>query len=366
MSKYRDAGRTRWRIRVNMHGRFFVIASGTSDEALATAYDAMLTGLVQRGLTATVEDIANRRVPLSLVYEEVSERGFTGLPARLADRLTQRDLRPDVERWAAELRRRGAPIESTIAAYVRGVHRLLGSPGPVTARDVNAATVNARLAGLPSARKAAVGFRLFWRWALRQGTVTDRGLLADIESPPNGKPRDRWLTEARMHELLAHVPEKYRDGLTLAYATGIESSVLLGLTVEDVDPVRRLIFAKGTKTKARKRQVQVASFAWDALARMLATAPERRGYLLPRVRRERLSAVHRAAAEAIGEHGLTLHDARHSWAVRLLRAGTPVAVVAAQAGHANGVLILSTYGLHIPSAADLGSWEQVATAHGAG
>jgi integrase len=55
---------------------------------------------------------------------------------------------------------------------------------------------------------------------------------------------------------------------------------------------------------------------------------------------------------------LTLHQARHHYAVTHLRAGVPVAVVQAQLGHSTPMLTLSTYGAFIPTGADREKWER--------
>jgi integrase len=56
-----------------------------------------------------------------------------------------------------------------------------------------------------------------------------------------------------------------------------------------------------------------------------------------------------------------MKNARHHWAVRMLRSGAPVAVVQRQLGHATAKLTLDTYGQFLPLGADRDRWEQVAT-----
>jgi len=51
-----------------------------------------------------------------------------------------------------------------------------------------------------------------------------------------------------------------------------------------------------------------------------------------------------------------------SLATRKARAGTPIAIIQAQLGHASPVLTLSIYGRFLPSAADREAWEAKATA----
>lgn len=78
--------------------------------------------------------------------------------------------------------------------------------------------------------------------------------------------------------------------------------------------------------------------------------------------------IHAEACDALVGRGLarykgyTMRDHRHTYAVRAIKAGTPVPVVASQLGHANGALVLKVYGKHIPDEADRAHWESIATA----
>jgi integrase len=56
-----------------------------------------------------------------------------------------------------------------------------------------------------------------------------------------------------------------------------------------------------------------------------------------------------------------LRYSRHHWAVRALRAGTPVAVVQRQLGHSSPSVTLDVYGPFLPDAADRAKWEHAAT-----
>lgn len=47
-----------------------------------------------------------------------------------------------------------------------------------------------------------------------------------------------------------------------------------------------------------------------------------------------------------------LKNARHHWAVRMLRGGAPVRVVQAQLGHSTATLTLDTYGRWMPASDD--------------
>jgi integrase len=60
-----------------------------------------------------------------------------------------------------------------------------------------------------------------------------------------------------------------------------------------------------------------------------------------------------------------MRDARHTWAVRAIRAGMPVELVARQMGHVDGTLVLKVYGRFVPKQAERQRWEEVAAARDA-
>ncbi len=54
--------------------------------------------------------------------------------------------------------------------------------------------------------------------------------------------------------------------------------------------------------------------------------------------------AHRERFRALGLLGYRLHDARHHWAVRMVRAGMPLELVARQFGHVDVVMVARVYG----------------------
>src|SRR5687768_12724017 len=58
-----------------------------------------------------------------------------------------------------------------------------------------------------------------------------------------------------------------------------------------------------------------------------------------------------------------LRDHRHTWAVRAVRAGWPLELVARQLRHADGTLAVRVYARHVPKRREFDHWEQVATEH---
>ena len=161
----------------------------------------------------------------------------------------------------------------------------------------------------------------------------------------------------------------------LLYRTGIEISVALSLTRADVNPPTREVRAPGTKTSTGDRIARVADWAWPMLwdfAQPMLPATR----LFPETRdRWTASDWHR---HTVGEgtkdtHGRVIHEglklrqrlpmknARHHWAVRRLRSGSPIHVVQRQLGHESAKLALDVYGAFVPAGADRDRAEKNAT-----
>ena len=156
-----------------------------------------------------------------------------------------------------------------------------------------------------------------------------------------------------MKRIVEAQPDPARRALVaLLYGTATEVSVALRLTRADVDPATNEIRAAGTKTHTRDRMARVADWAWPifwAYAKdHLPTARLWRETLT----RFTVSDWHRATVKALELPAYPLKNARHHWAVRMLRNRAPIHVVQAQLGHSSAKLTLDTYGVFIPGAED--------------
>lgn len=355
---YCDAGRVTYRCKVKLHGAYVRIPTGTSNETLARAYDATLTACLAHGLTQVVEDVQRKRVPLSLVHQELTQHGVSQLPQRLADRARTTDLRALIPVWAAECQKRGAPAPGTVKQYQVCLERLTMGRGSLLSHDLTPGWVNTRLSETENARKAYSALRVWCKWLVRRGVIPG-GLLDGVQPPPVPKAREDFLEEGDIPRLIAATAPEGQDAVALAYGTGIEASVLAELTGADVNPTTRVIRARGTKTKSRDRFVRCADWCWPTVERLLAERGT--GRLFPGLTRWTLSDHHRDAAKAIGRDGLRLHDARRAWAVRLVKAGTPLNVVAMQLGHGSTAMVSKTYGRYVPAIEEMDRWERRAS-----
>lgn len=278
----------------------------TSDGPHRAAVERFLRALrVERGLAAAT--VAAYRRDLARYASFLAERGIGDLDAVLAEDLEV------FAGWLRTLRRPdGRPlaprtVARTIVA-VRGLHRFRhgeeGAPADPAA-DLPAAGVGR---GLPR--------------ALAPGDV-----VRLLDAPPTS------------------TPEGLRDraALELLYGAGLRISEVVGLDVDDVDPVERTVRVLGKGD--RERIVPFGVPAAEAVAAWLtrgrpARAPQgpallvnRRGGRLTRQGLWGAIAAHARAAD-LGAH-VTPHTLRHSFATHLLDGGADVREVQELLGHAS-------------------------------
>ena len=164
--------------------------------------------------------------------------------------------------------------------------------------------------------------------------------------------------------LVEAVPPRYRALVILAAGTGMRQGEALGLTVDRIDFLRRVVrvdqqllsvpgresFLAPPKTAASVRTIPLPQVVIDALAAHLAAYPPSAAGLVfttgtgAPVRRSSFGDVWRAAVKAAGAPpGTGIHQLRHYYASLLIRHGESVKVVQARLGHASASQTLDTY-----------------------
>ncbi len=104
---------------------------------------------------------------------------------------------------------------------------------------------------------------------------------------------------------------------------------------------------------------ELREWAWPYIERHV-------GLLLPNallfdgISRWTASDVHRATCKRLEIEDYRLHDGRHTFAVRAIRAGASFEFVAQQLGHANTVMVVRVYGRFKPTEEEVRSWERIA------
>ena len=260
---------------------------------------------------------------------------------------------------------------NTLSSYRRDLRRYLDylatGPSPCTSLDaVTPATVAGFLAHLragspehpplssSSAARAVVAVRGLHRFALRDGLVTSDP-AASVRPP--AAPR-RLPKAVAVDDVEALIDAAGFDGTPLAvrdralvellYGTGARISEAVGLDVDDVDLVEKVVILRGKGGK--QRLVPLGSFAAkavdDYLVRVrpgLAVLGRGTPKLLLNSRGGSLSrqsawTVLRTAAERAGvggTAGISPHTLRHSFATHLVERGADVRTVQELLGHAS-------------------------------
>lgn len=382
MTAYIPTGRTIHRVKVpRVSGAPFECSTGTRDPNTARKMEAMLADLGPKELRAwdVLEAITSKRVKLATLWDwwVQDKRDLTKIRARLSDV----DLSQHLAAWQRAVRL-GAG-EDTAAHYEHAVLTLSAVDGSLLRSTLTAARIREWLGtrtkvvgsgeaqttapvATGTARKYHVALSSFLDYCRSIG-VLDRDLMADIPTPAAGAPRDRHLETAEVIALADAMPEPYRTLTALMAGTGIEVSVALALRVADVDAKAHEVHARGTKTKGsgpwRDRFCKVATWAWPYIEAAIA-GKLRKAHLFqaPGVDRWTVGDATVDACAALEIRDYTARDHRHTWAVRAVKSGMPIELVARQLGHKDGVLALRVYGRYVPRQEEREKWEKIAAA----
>lgn len=172
------------------------------------------------------------------------------------------------------------------------------------------------------------------------------------------------LTTDEVGRVRDAMPERLRALVTFAAGTGLRQGEALGVTVDRLDFLRRvvtvdrqLVTVTGVrpvfgppKTTASVRTVPLPQVVVDAMAAHLAAYPVEDGGLVftldgsQPISRQSFGHLWRPVARSAGlPTGTGLHALRHYYASLLIRHGESVKVVQARLGHANAAETLDTY-----------------------
>jgi len=195
------------------------------------------------------------------------------------------------------------------------------------------------------ARKIAT-LRSFYKFLARKGE-TDGNPVKTIRTPRLEKRLPKFLTAADVERLLA-APKgddllSRRDAaiLEVLYSTGMRVSELVGLDLEDLDPIAEVVHVRGKGR--RERLAPLGSYATRALNRYLEARAEANVkdpmavFLNRHGHRLNARSVRRKLAKYLAEAGLdpsvSPHTLRHSFATHMLERGADLRAVQELLGH---------------------------------
>lgn len=339
-------------------GDWVQLATGTRDKRVAEAYGALLDRL---GLRGTQEwDLLDAlcakppKLTLSALYAAQRDGSLVALRAKLDDV----DLEPWVARFVDARRTEIQP--DTLDHYRVHIRHFIPDEIAFARSKYTTAFVRAGLDALTCSaatkRKYRAALLAFGKFLQQHEILTDDP-AARVKVGGRIVVRDSFIDRAQLLQVLVAMPEPYRSLAAILHATGSDMSQLLGVTLRGVDTEHRKLMLDHGKTFYRRRAVLVQDWAWqyvlDSIARARAVSDDPTTKLFPGVNRYTLSDKFRVACKAVGITNYMLRDARHSYAVSVLRAGGSAQAVAQQLGHANTVLVNRVYGRYMATDAEV-------------
>jgi integrase/recombinase XerC len=264
------------------------------------------------------------------------------------------DLRTEIERFLAELRRANASAH-TLRNYASDLGQFLDYftlKEKVTVEEIDTLAIREWLGHLHSQRLTAVSMRRklaavrsLFKHLLREGIVTTN-VARLVRTPKAPKSLPVVMTAEQTNTLVDGVatnkldqPYPARDLaiFELLYGCGLRISELVGLDLEDFDFSERWIRVRG---KGRKeRQVPFGTKAAAALERYLAgrRGPERALFLNHRgtrlTDRGARGIVKFYARMITGDSSIHPHSLRHAYATHLLSDGADLRAIQELLGH---------------------------------
>jgi integrase len=336
------------------------LSTGTPNRPLANRIAAMWETLaVEHRAWDLLERVLKGSLTIGQLYDLWTATLYN--PVEMRRGLNDQNLEPLVTEWHG-VHRRGVDADSAQHALTH-VRALLpaGTPCPVSA--VTTEWLTRRLSGYTdlrnaeravkrnTLRKVHSSWSVFFQYATDIQGLFPANPMDRVTRPRQEKPPIQFFELDEIERIVGHQPTEMRRVLyTVLYGTGLEVGVVVDLHRMKVLADKTIVGA-GTKAHTRNRPVRVDDWAWPAIEKYVADLLPY-AEMFPGLNRWTTSDWHRETVKALKLPAYPLKNARHSWAVRNLRAGVPIHVVQQQLGHGTAKLTLDTYGQFIPSGID--------------
>jgi integrase/recombinase XerD len=266
----------------------------------------------------------------------------------------------DVERYLDSLWMERGLSENTLSAYRRDLtlfSEWLDQQGAQSLLTADASQIQSYLglklrqgASPRSSARFLSAARSFYRWSLREGRIVDDPTLR-IESPKQGRPLPKSLSEADVDQLLStpdlELPLEFRDRtmLEILYACGLRVSELVSLRVEQVGLNQGIVRVLGKGGKERLVPMGEEALDWltqymrGPRSELLKGQPS--NVLFPSNRSREMTRqtfwyrIKIYAKRAGIQTHLSPHTLRHAFATHLLNHGADLRVVQMLLGHSD-------------------------------
>lgn len=335
-----------WWLRVKRSNRELKrVSTSTTDRPTADAMEAMVTLLKQQRRWGVLDAVADKRVTLAEVYDHYRiDPSLNGLE----DRLSDVDLNDYVDGWQRWAMRRASG--GTVEKYLLQLRGLLPEGARVPRSAMTRRALSSALSGLDvsgsTARRYHAAWSSFFNYLVEQ-EVYDYNPMRAVKAPAENGARERWLTLENVLRLVDAQPFPYSALAALREGAGVEISAALQVRRLDCNPDTHFVHVRGTKNAWRERDVLVDPWAWEKFARALGDKLPG-ALLFEGITLRKAYYQHKLATRALEIPDYTLHDARHSYAVRHMQLGTRPELIANNLGHADASQVLRRYGKYRP------------------
>lgn len=357
-------GRCYWDYVYTGDGRRVRRSLGTNDRTTAREMERMLSVLRGRREWPLLDAVALKQLTAGKLYDywRGGEDGLREVRAMLAD-LDLAELVEDWARWAEGRARSG-----TVAKYEKQLRTLIPEGTKFLRSQFTRRHLSEALAALKCSGSTKRRYHAAWSSFgsfLVEREAMDANPMRSVRPPRNNDPRTLWFPLADVLRLVDGQPEPFRALAALREGAGVEISAALSVRRSDVDLDNSTVHVHGTKNLGRDRVVVVEDWAVARLAGYLRQHPMTgAAFLFEGVTPRRAFDVQRAALKALKlNETYRLHDARHSYAVRMMKAGADPQIIANNLGHVDATMVLRVYGKYRPSLQDLAR-EQLRGAQG--
>jgi len=165
--------------------------------------------------------------------------------------------------------------------------------------------------------------------------------------------RLRYLSDGEARRLTNACPADFRALVTGALLTGCRYGELAAMTADDFNPDSDTLRVRTSKSR-KPRHVVLTQEGRDFVAQRAAGKPGSAHLFLrsngkPWAKSEQQRPLSAACAKAKIDPCVNFHGLRHTYASRLAMRGVPLAVIAAQLGHADTRMVEKHYGHLAPS-----------------
>ena len=216
-------------------------------------------------------------------------------------------------------------------------------------------------------RNALMPLRVIYRRALEDGDVAVNP-TTNLRLPAVEGKRDRIVSPAEAKKLLAALAEKDRPLWATALYAGLRRGEIMGLRIEDVNLAKGVIRVERSydpkayeftepKSRAGKRSVPIASVLRDYLIEHKLRTGRNEGLFFGRTAETPFDDSSLAARAATAWknaelEGITLHEARHTYASLMIAAGVNAKSLQTYMGHSSVTVTYDRYGHLMPGNED--------------